>query len=151
MHQPIKEGLEAYLAGTTGLPESFNQHLESCRDCAGQVHEMRAQARLLEALRTDAEPRPGFYSRVLERIEQSVRPSMWSVMLEPAFGRSIAVAGAVLTLVLGTYLISTEPGDQNSRPASVMATQDLAPTVNLAATPQDRDAVLVNLASFRSN
>jgi len=150
MHQPIRDSLEAYLAGTTGLPKTFDEHLNSCTECAEQVSAMRRQANLLGALRTVYEPRPGFYARVLERIDRQARPSIWSVMLEPAFGRSIAVAGAVLTLVLGTYLVATEPGD-HSRPASVVETQEFTPQETAVATPQDRDAVLVNLASFREN
>lgn len=150
MHQPIRNGLEAYLTGDTGLPEDFSEHLKSCSECSEQVEVMRQQSQMLGSLHADAEPRPGFYARVLERIDRQVRPSIWALMLEPAFGRSIAVACAVITLVLGTYLIATQPGDMVARPVSVIQTQDLAQQ-DAVATQQDRDAVLINLASFREN
>ena len=152
MHQPITDGLEAYLAGEkTGLPETFNEHLESCPECTDELSAMSRQSRLLGVLRTNVEPRPGFYARVIERIEQQVRPSIWSLMLEPAFGRSIAVVCAVLTLVMGTYLIATEPGEHMSRPAAAIVTQDVAQQETPATAQQDRDAVLVNLASYQEN
>jgi hypothetical protein len=150
MHQPIKDGLESYLAGETGLSDIFHEHLRSCHQCAEQVRTIEGQSRMLASLRAEREPQSGFYARVLERIEQQVPPSIWSVMLEPAFGRSIAVAGALLTLVLGTYLIATEPGEGLSRPAAMVETQDFA-AQQQGTNQRDRDAVLVNLASFREN
>lgn len=150
MHQPMKNGLEDYLAGKTGLPREFTAHLESCAECAAEAAEMREQSLLFGALRTEVEPRAGFYARVLDRIEQQALPSIWSMMLEPAFGRSIAVACAALTIVVGTYLFTTETHGQFHRPA-VVRTQDIAQQENSPIQQQDRDAVLVSLASFQEN
>ena len=151
MHQPIRDGLEDYLAGKAGLPREFTAHLNSCSQCADEVGLMKQQARMLSSLHASAEPRPGFYARVLERIEQQPRPTIWSVMLQPSFGRRIAVACATLTIVLGGYLIGTEPGDQNSRSAAVVESQDVSRPESTAVQQSDRDSVLVTLASFREN
>lgn len=97
---------------------------------------------------------PGFYARVRERIEDQGRVSVWSIFLQPSFGRRLAIASATLALLLGTYLISTEPGNPSVASAPAVATD----TVNVSASEtgaagdslqqQRRDAVLVDLASF---
>jgi len=151
MHQPIKDGLEDYLAGKTGTSREFTQHLQSCPDCEAELNSISSQARLFGALRANVEPRAGFYARVLEKIEQQTPPSIWAIMLEPRFGRRIAVACATATLVLVGYLIGTEPGDRSAqtRPALVQMSDGGHETA--ATASQDRDAVLLTLASFREN
>jgi|SRR5579884_931209 len=152
MHQPIRDGLEDYLAGKAGLSREFTAHLDSCAECAAQVSLMKQQSRMLGALRASVEPRAGFYARVLDRIEQRPRPTIWSVMLEPSFGRRIAMACAAVTIVIGGYLISTEPGDQVYRtPAAVIDSRDVARQESPAMQERDRDSVLVTLASFRED
>src|SRR5581483_5441567 len=104
MHQPIRDGLEDYLAGKTGLASEFTAHLTSCAECAAQVSLMKQQSRMVRALGASVEPRAGFYARVLDRIEQRPRPTIWSLMLDPSFGRRIAMACAAVTVVVGGYL-----------------------------------------------
>jgi len=107
---------------------------------------MDRQASLLQSLRDveEMDPRPGFYARVMERIEAQTDLSIWSVFLQPAFARRLAVASATLAVLLGTYLISTEPGEQPG-----VATAVTAQSAQLAdEAQQQRDAVLVNLASY---
>jgi hypothetical protein len=90
------------------------------------------------------------------RIEEQDRRSVWSVFLQPSFGRRLAIASATLVVLLGTYLVTTEPGDQNVVLAPSTVATD---SVNVAATEagvvpdtlqqqRQRDAVLVDLASF---
>jgi anti-sigma factor RsiW len=148
MHEPIKEGLEDFLRDD-GDPE-FAAHLEACRECRGQVERMREQALALRLLRAEREsdPAPGFYARVLARIEAQRRPSLWSLLLEPAFGRRLMYASLTLVVFLGTYLIATESGEPVT--ASTPAEQYLAeehPAVG-ANPQQDRDLVLVRLATY---
>ena len=151
MHQAIRDNLEEYLKGfgERQAPAEFTAHLASCRQCSDDLLTMDRQTRLLRSLRTTEEmdPRPGFYARVMERIEAQTDTSIWSVFLQPAFARRLAVASATLALLLGTYLIGTEPGDQ-SRPASVVATQSASFPDDAQHVDQQRDAVLVNLASY---
>jgi anti-sigma factor RsiW len=148
MHQPIKEGLEEYLrgAGKGTNPREFDAHLAACQSCAQELRLLEAQALWLRSLQDSpadsAEPRPGFYARVMDRIGQETPRSIWSILLQPAFGRRIAVASGALALVLGTYLVSTEPGDLNAPPdRQGVVISKLNPSM-------DRDAVLVNLASY---
>ena len=168
MHEPIRENLEEYLRGSASkIPQDFHAHLEACQECAGEVHQMRAQVEMLRALSpaVEVEPSAGFYARVMDRIEAQGRASIWSVLLEPAFGRRLAVASATLVVLLGTYFVATELNDPMVASAPTVATSapasaDLsAPSATDQASDQaayqdsvqqqrQRDAVLVNLASF---
>jgi hypothetical protein len=157
MHQPIRENLEEYLTGSTGnLPREFRQHLETCEDCASELRMFQAQSEMFASLRVDseAEPAAGFYARIMDRIEVEGRSSIWSVLLQPNFGRRLAMASAVLVVLLGTYFVtveSSEPGVTSA--ADVVFTGE--PAAQVATGNQDslqqqrqRDAVLVNLAAY---
>ena len=169
MHEPIKASLEDYLnGGRERIPKEFHAHLRACASCASELKLLEMQSKMLHALRSaqdlapaeglDMEPRPGFYGRVIERIEDQRRSSIWSVFLEPRFGRRLAVASAALILMLATYLVSTEPGGIVLAPQSAVALTsqsvsdidipDSAVQQDSPAQQQQRDAVLVDLASY---
>lgn len=109
---------------------------------------MREHAELLHTLRSPAgipyEPRPGFYARVMERIETEGPISIWNLFIESAFGRRIAYASVALALVLGIYLVTSEmneqpviaeqSSEQTIAPAGEVALQDNASDV-FAAVP----------------
>jgi anti-sigma factor RsiW len=159
MHQPIRDNLEEYLKGSTQqLPQAFHAHLVACEECASELRLFETQANMLRSLRSvaDVGPNPGFYARVMGRVEEQGRASVWSVFLQPSFGRRLAIASATLVVLLGTYLITTEPGAPNVAlaPAAATDTVSSAPASE-TGPPQDslqqqrrRDAVLVDLASF---
>ena len=182
MHQPIRDNLEEYLRGSAGkIPQEFQAHLEACEDCASELRLYQLQAEMLRALRPgNEEPRAGFYARVMDRIEMQGRASVWSVLLEPAVGRRLAVACATLMVLLGTYFVATElsepivavapsatvapstavaqitaPSMASATPASIpdapvqqnVVRERVAREDNVRQQRQ-RDAVLVNLASF---
>lgn len=148
MHEPIKEGLEDFLRDD-GDPE-FAAHLDVCPECRDLVRRMREQALELRVLRAEPEaaPAPGFYARVMARIETQRRPSLWSLLLEPAFGRRLMYASLTLVVLLGSYLIATESVEPVT--ASTPAERYLAEEhPALGADPQqDRDVVLVRLATY---
>jgi hypothetical protein len=160
MHQPIRNHLETYLSCSGGhpagdskdqrIPHEFHAHLAACRPCAEEVQELVNQSLLLRASPEQIELRAGFYARVMDRIDRQRKPdSFWSVFLEPALGKRLAYACTALVLVLGTYLVSSEPGDPNNNVPSVVISQDQPSSdIDGAVQPKDRDAVLVNLASF---
>ncbi|MDX2151709.1 MAG: hypothetical protein SFV54_13305 [Bryobacteraceae bacterium] len=158
MHQPILEGLEAYLdaGGENSLPREFKAHMASCMECRREVELMREQSLLLQTLRApaDAEPRAGFYGRVMDRIESQKSTSFWSEFLEPAFGRRLMVSTALLLVLLGGYLLTTGPNEAVfvTEPEAVFAADD-RPVVVMAEDQQDqeqnRERVLVRLASYQ--
>src|SRR5580693_8823151 len=159
MHQEIRQSLEDFLRDDDnkkgpGLPTEFHTHLGECGECAGELRAIEAQARLLRSLGSarDMEPRPGFYARVMERIEAQPA-SIWSVFLDRKFGFRLAVASAALVALLGTYLVTSEPSgpEYSSAPAVVLTDTPQAAQVSALENPrqqQQRDAVLVDLASY---
>lgn len=167
MHESIRESLEDYLRNPAGRQSrEFHEHIQACRDCSAELGLLRTQAEMLRSLQPDREiePRAGFYGRVMERIEDQRRSSIWSVFLEPAFGRRLAWTSAAAVLALGTYLISAELAEPQiaEAPAAIAVNQPVADVSAPAAkTPETaaatdvarqrrkRDDVLVNLASFR--
>ena len=157
MHQPIRDNLEEYLKGSTQqVPQAFHAHLVACEECANELRLLETQANMLRSLRSTSAvgPIPGFYARVLERIEDQARPSIWSVFLQPSFGRRLAIASATLVLLLGTYLVSTEPGTPSvaSAPTATdtvnFPSADNGVAVDSLQQQRQRDAVLVDLASY---
>lgn len=108
MHREIYDHLEEILSGAP--PDSAAKHLHQCEECRAKVAAMAGQAALLRALKAprEVEPRPGFYARVLERIEAEGPVSIWNLFAESPFGKRIAVASLALALLLGIYLVSAE-------------------------------------------
>jgi len=143
MHQPVKDNLEEYLNrhGDREMAGEMAAHLQACLKCAKELEQIERQSVMLRmTLRTsDCEPRPGFYARVMDRIERQTDNSIWAILLMPAFGRRIAIASAALVVLLGSYLVTSE------RSAPAAAQLEISQESTL---PQQRDAVLVNLASY---
>lgn len=142
MHQPVRDSLEDYLnrRGDREMPSEMAAHLTQCQPCARELAELENQSSLLRTLRTQCEPPPGFYARVMDRIDRQVDNSIWAVLLRPNFGRRIAIASAAMAVLLGSYLITSE--HRATTPASREISQE-------STLPQQRDAVLVNLASYQ--
>lgn len=154
MHQPIQDHLEDYLRdpGDHKVPREFGAHLAACQSCEAEVRVLSAHRDLLRTLRTSGEfePAPGFYAKVMSRVEQSAAPSIWSVFVDPAFGRRLALASGALVLLLGTYLVTSDPIEHTAAPSGLARTYDQPGNFEDGSVrPQQRDEVLANLASFR--
>jgi predicted anti-sigma-YlaC factor YlaD len=147
MHRLIRDHLEVVLAASrVDGPETA--HLNECEECRREVEAMREQAATLRDLRTEADPQPGFYARVMERIEAQGPLSIWSVFFDSPFGRRIAVASMALALILGLYLVTSEELADRTVTVAV-AGEDQPGLVLTAGGPPDRDQVLVNLVTYR--
>ena len=150
MHKAIVDGLEDYLAGrATAQAVVLQDHLASCPDCRGEVKLAREQSGWLRTLRPAeaAEPAPGFYARVMDRIEAQSANSLWSVFLEPVFAKRLMYSSLAL-LVLFTSAVwqtGSEPSLREGNPVSIMATFDL-PAAPGEDARHDREVVLANLA-----
>ena len=169
MHRVIRDHLEQVLAdshaspsgagGDAQLSQDYQLHLEQCDGCRGEIEAMRRHSIALRQLRSDAEPRPGFYARVMERIEAQRPGSIWNVFSESPFGRNLAVASMALAVLLGVYLLTSERFmDQSANQTVQMISATLPgedqPASNIRFVPgssaaPDRDAVLVNLVTYR--
>ncbi|MBV9406898.1 MAG: hypothetical protein JO211_16235 [Acidobacteriaceae bacterium] len=151
MHGSIRDRLEDLLAtrGAAGKDEALGAHLERCAECAAEVGTMRAQAELLRVWEApeEMEPAPGFYARVLQRIEERAKDSMWAAFLYSPFTKRLVYASLTTALLLGTYVITQETRDGHLTGERIVA-QDVhedAPVFGSQA--EQRDAVLANFAT----
>jgi hypothetical protein len=152
MHRPVKDHLEEYLAEPENgrVLKEVQAHLESCGDCVRELSALQEQHGMLQAIRPNRveEPAPGFYARVMSRIEKQEEDSVWSVFLEPVFGKRLAYVCGALVLLLGTYLVSTEPAEHMTPTSDIVLSQP-SDSMDGQVQPRQRDAVLVNLVTFK--
>jgi anti-sigma factor RsiW len=149
MHGPIRDRLEDLLGRTPQRAEA-SEHLASCPSCADELNQMQAQSALFRSLRApeEIEPSPGFYARVMQRIEEEGVGSVWSVFLEGPFGKRLVYASLALALILGTWIVGVEREDGHMGSEPVIAEQ-VNHDVPVTGDPaHQRDVVLVNLASY---
>ena len=157
MHRLVRDHIEDIVAGVEASPVA--EHLKACAECQSDVTAMRAQSAALRELRApnDAEPRPGFYARVMERIEAQGPVSIWNLFIESAFGRRIAVASLALALLLGVYVISSERAvdqpivaGQQAQPAVVVGEDAPGRVITqMSGNQSSNDDVLVNLVTYQ--
>lgn len=125
MDRRIEENLEGHLHGsldTRGraeMDEALRQDEESRR----MVELFEKHARMMRTLRAPSEldPAPGFYARVMERIEAQRPASIWNLFVEPRFFQRLAFASAALLVLMGVLLVA--PADEE---ASLFAAQPAA-------------------------
>ena len=150
MHQPMREGFEDYL---TGKPEPvFLAHFNECQECRDLAGQLKQQSETIRTLRSpeELEPAPGFYARVMERIETQKNASIWSVFLEPLFARRLMYASAVLTVIMGILLFTSPKDDMmaSTMPEQIFA-EEAPPPARLVDLEQDRNTVLVQLTTYQ--
>ena len=151
MHEPVVDRLEDYLQGKA-CPE-VDRHLSECKSCREMVDQMRQQAMLLQALRPPVvEPSPGFYGRVMGRIESQARPSVWNLFGESLFAQRLTYASLTLLVLLGMFLVTIEQSYQEigqSAPETIFASEEEQP-IPVETDPQrGRDSVLVTLTTYQ--
>jgi hypothetical protein len=162
MHRFIRERLEDLLAERTSAtgfgeisarqvsPGEIFEHLGRCTECASEVEVFRDQAELLkqELKAPEMDPAPGFYARVIQRIEETAKGSIWAVFIYSPFGRRLAFASLGLALVMGSYLVGQEIRDGHWRHGESMIAQGFdSGTAVFGDQDEQRNAVLVNFAA----
>jgi hypothetical protein len=161
MHGFIRDRLEDLLTAELSparLPgaaakydiEGVAKHLESCAECSSEFELIKAQSALLRTLRAsepETEPYPGFYARVMQRIEDSAKDSIWSVFIDSPFGKRLAYASLGIAALLGTYVVSVEARDGHLGGKTIVAQQLASDTPVFGSPAQQRDAVLINFVT----
>ena len=130
MHRVVLDQLENVLASAqTAETASAWKHLAGCDGCRAELAGMQEHTAGMRSFRTaeDLEPRPGFYARVMERIEAEGPVSIWNLFMESPFGKRIAVASFALVLLLGVYLVSAERSSQEPMMAAGSVLVDTLP------------------------
>jgi anti-sigma factor RsiW len=151
MHEPLKGRLEDYLHGGKHLPD-VEQHLTHCSSCNSEVSEMKKQSELFRALKAagEMEPDAAFYARVMNRIETQAKPSIWNLFGESIFAKRLGYASLTFVVLLGTYFVSSANDDQIATSSPEVMMSDEAQPAPVGMDPQkDREAILVNLATFQ--
>jgi hypothetical protein len=154
MHEPLKGRIEDYLHGGSHLPD-VEQHLANCPACNAEAVAMKQQAELFRSLKSDKEVEldAAFYARVMNRIETQAKPSIWNLFGESIFAKRLAYASLTFVVLLGTYFVSsTSTDDQqlaNSSPEMIMSTGEPQPVAVGTDQQKEREAVLVNLATYQ--
>lgn len=114
-----------------------------------ELSSMQVQTELFSSLRVseELEPAPGFYARVLQRIEERVQESMWGAFLVTPFAKRLTYASLALAVMLGTYVVTQETRDGHLFGGpTVVANAHYDPPVSGSESEQ-RDAVLANFAA----
>jgi predicted anti-sigma-YlaC factor YlaD len=149
MHRLIQDHLEEVLAESNGEENSPPaRHLAECGECREEVSALREQASMLRTLRANDEtlaPRPGFYARVMERIEAQRPIDIWQLFFDSTFGRRIAMASMALAVLFSLYLVSSE---RLAQPVTITVEDRPGMTLSSAGLP-DKDTVLVDLVTYR--
>lgn len=155
MHDVVKKQLEELLEGQANRAplEQVRRHLEACEPCRREVELMRWQARLLQGLRAPEQsvPQPGFYARVMARVESQRNSSVLAAFLDPGFARRLVFASLAAAIGFGSYLIYAERQPQYPMvgPVRLIAGQ-VSPSEQLGADPhRDREVMLLAVASYQ--
>lgn len=153
MNKPIVNGLEKYLSGELRGEElaRFEAMLDRMPGGRRQVDGYREQGELLRTLRAPREldPAPGFYGRVMERIEQQAASSPWAVFFEPFFARKLVYASLALLVVLSSAVVTStqRPAMHEAVPMEFVAGSMMPPAPG-ENQEHDRQVVFANLAAF---
>lgn len=147
MHGSIRNRLEFLLTGKGDCPGA-EQHLQACQICSSELETMKFQARLIRTLRPkeEVEPAPGFYARVMQRIEERAKDSIWAVFIYSPFGKRLAFASLTIAVVLGSYVLTEEGLDGHLLGERIVAQQQHDDPLVVGNQTQQRDAVLQNFA-----
>ena len=153
MHGSIRERLEALLGDKRSAAEledvSVGNHLAHCSDCASDLAAMKAQSDMLRLLRPaeTLEPTAGFYARVMQRIEERTKESLWASLIYSPLSSRIAYASLTMALLLGSYVITAEKRDGHLEGAFQVIESSHYDAPVTGNVVQQRNAVLENFAS----
>ncbi len=152
MHRGVRDKLEDILAGSGHA--LCERHLSECEACSAELAAMREQRRLLRSLRGGEavpEQNPGFYARVMERIEAQAVVSIWNLFFDSRVGRGLAMASMLIALSLGLYMASAEsaarPAETSQAVIQSSGGDELTGPM-LTGSP-DANAVLMNLVTYK--
>ena len=165
MNRQIENNLEAYLSGSldaAGLADFRRAVQDSDADTKLVIAGMEKQSRFIRsALRPEetVEPGPGFYARVMDRIEaQRAASPFWAAFLEPLFFKRLVMASATLMMLLALTLFTGSQDDMaiaagTDQPPHVIMATDPEPMLTVTTVTdgasQGRDVVLGDLTTYQ--
>lgn len=149
----LRENLEDYLSGTLSDSKraAVDAHLAAHPEAAEEWSFYLDSASLFQMLRVDseeAEPAPGFYARVMERVQQERGIPFWNVFLQPSFVRQLVFACLMWFAVLGAYVTAFGTNDPSPQVAESIVTEQPLPEYNVrmgADLAENRNSMLAVL------
>lgn len=162
MDRHIRDNLEDYMRGAMepGRLAEFERRLAASSDQERrEIAAFRQHAEMIReayCVSEEALPAPGFYGRVIQRIQSQRSTSIWTAFLEPQFSRRLAFASLALLMLMSLTMLTTGPEEQvaldTTAPAyhvmDAMAEQEPVPVFG-ENQEQDRNVILVNLATYQ--
>lgn len=150
MHAVVMESLEEYLSGLLepAVRRSIEAHWNGCPGCRAELGGMADLSGLFGALRNqEYEPAPGFYARVVERIEStSAAPSFAGLFaFDLVFLRRLAFSCVLTLAVLGSVLVSREATYRGSFTPDAVLAQDSTAASDSAL---GQDNMLLTLTAY---
>lgn len=138
----LRAQAEDVLAGKASAAPEFREEIAAMQEQAAWMRSLRAPA--------DCEPKPGFYARVMERIDAQRAISAWILFFDSQLGRRLALASMTLAVGVGMYLVSSEriSSEQTTTPPAAARPSVILAGSDRAGSP-DSDAVLMNLVTYR--
>jgi hypothetical protein len=153
MHRSIRDRLEDLLTAKAFAardPELI-EHLSSCMECSSDLAIMKEQSEALHRLRAaeDMEAAPGFYARVMQRIEERAKESIWAGFIYSPFAKRLTYASLAIALLLGSFVVGQETQDGHLTGERMIAQQFHDDARVMGSQQQQRDAVLANFVSHQ--
>jgi anti-sigma factor RsiW len=152
MDSYMKENLEDYLSGDLGEKRKaeWDAYLAANSKAAEQVQSFEESAYELRELRaphedgSERQPAPGFYARVMQRVEEERSVPFWMAFLEPLFVKRLAFACLMWFALLGSYSVIFQSDDPAEHTAEMMLSRPPAEyQVRLGSDlEQNRDSML---------
>jgi hypothetical protein len=101
----------------------------------------------------DIEPHPGFYARVLDRIDAQRPSSIWTLFSESLFGRRLATASLALALITAASIVGQESYSQDTDAQAAVELDPLYPSAGIQQavmnTSSNNGTMLMSLVSYR--
>ena len=134
----------------------LDTHLASCSGCRNELAALQGSAQDLRLLRPSEDREdgmtPGFFLRVMQRVEEQRQVPLWTMLLDPGFGRRLVFACLMLLALLGGYVAAVDPSEAQHFPEAILAGRPsgspLGPAHRLGPNlNRNRTAMLVTLAA----
>ena len=157
----MKENLEDYLSGVLGgrRKDEFESYLETNPKAAETVAQQREAAALVSELRAPeqdglpVQPSPGFYARVMSRVDEERSVPFWEALIEPLFVKRLAFACLMWFFLLGAYVtVFDGAGEDTAHVAERMLTQPQSPEYHVrfgGDLKLNRDSMLTAIVTSR--
>lgn len=171
--KPLEDGLEGILergklpVADTELGRFLCTHPEAKQEVADMLEISRLiqeNFRVVPEQEEDLTPSPGFYARVMMRIEaEAAQQSFWSIFLDPSFTRRLAFASGLFALLMASILLlepAMEPEAQFAQApmmqsvdepllgAVLVSNDDGLPLVESSDAEEARGSALMQLTTY---